>query len=76
MHMYGAPGAVATPPQEAEEAYDLIQEVEWNRELSNTITLIGHLGCVHRSLAWNMRFHRAPCSMLAALDARPNLGFC
>lgn len=41
-----AQGAVAAPPQEAEEAYDLIQEVEWNRELSNTITLIGHLGCV------------------------------
>ena len=38
---------MAAPPQEAEEAYDLIQEVEWNRELSNTITLIGHLGCVH-----------------------------
>lgn len=37
---------MAAPPQEVEEAYDLIQEVEWNKELSNTITLIGHLGCV------------------------------
>ena len=39
---------MASPPQaaEAEEAYDLIQETEWRRDLSNTITLIGHLGCV------------------------------
>ena len=30
------------PPQE--EVQELIQEVEWSKELSNTITLIGNLG--------------------------------
>ena len=39
---------MAAPPQAAEEAetFDLIQETEWRKDLSNTITLIGNLGCV------------------------------